>query len=72
MLSSVKSIVHDGQTQIPSDVMAMLSLEDGQELTWVMMPDRSIVLRAKNRPITDLDGMLPKPSMPVSIEDMKL
>lgn len=47
MLNVVKLVVHDGTTQIPSDVMAMMSLEEGQELTWVMMPDRSIVLRAK-------------------------
>lgn len=72
MLKSVKSTVHDGSTQIPHDVMAMLSLEEGQELTWFMMPDRSIVLRAKNRPISDLDGILPKPDKPVKIEDLGL
>ncbi|WP_394261225.1 AbrB/MazE/SpoVT family DNA-binding domain-containing protein [Moraxella boevrei] len=68
----LKSVVHDGQTAIPSDVMTMLSLKEGQELTWVMMPDRSIVLRAKNRPITDLDGMLPTPKQAVSIDEMRL
>lgn len=72
MLKSVKSTVHDGQTAIPADVMAMLSLQEGQELTWFMMPDRSIVLRAKNRSISDLDGILPKPDKPVKTEDLGL
>lgn len=72
MLKAVKSTIHHGQTDIPADVLDLLALQDGQELTWYLMPDRSIMLRAKNRPVTDLEGMLPKPDTPVKIEELGL
>lgn len=72
MLTAIQSTISHGQTAIPEEIQQALHLQDGEAITWYVMPDRSIVVRAKNRPITDLDGLLPKPETPVDIADMSV
>lgn len=72
MINAIQSTISHGQTTIPKEIQQALHLQDGEAITWYVMPDRSIVVRAKNRPITDLDGLLPKPEKPVDIVDMSV
>jgi antitoxin PrlF len=60
-----------GQTTVPSEVRARIGAGPGTRLVWHVMPDGSIVVRAKTRSILDLAGAFKPPKgKHVSIADM--
>lgn len=70
---SEATITSKGQVTIPSDIRKTLGLNAQDKLTFTPMPDGTVVLRAKNRSVFSLKGMLkPKPGTKVSIEQMRL
>ncbi|ABM39951.1 AbrB/MazE/SpoVT family DNA-binding domain-containing protein [Polaromonas naphthalenivorans] len=62
-----------GQITIPADIRRALGLVDHDRLTLTLMPNGTVLLRAKNKSILDLKGMLPTASgISVSIEEMSM
>jgi len=60
-----------GQTTVPAQVRAMLGAVPGTRFVWHVLPDGSIIVRAKTRSILDLAGTLKVPrGKHVAVEDM--
>jgi AbrB family looped-hinge helix DNA binding protein len=55
------TITAKGQTTVPADVRAVVHAEPGTRLVWSVMPDGTIIVRAKTKSILDLKGMLKAP-----------
>jgi antitoxin PrlF len=59
-----------GQVTIPVDVRKRLGIDTGDRIEFIELPEGEFVIRAVTRDIRELKGIIPKPSTPVSIEDM--
>lgn len=60
-----------GQTTVPQPIRDALHTQPGSRLTWNLMPDGAVIVRAKTKSILDLAGMLKCSSgKKVSIEEM--
>ncbi|MDX3895723.1 AbrB/MazE/SpoVT family DNA-binding domain-containing protein [Pusillimonas sp.] len=65
------TITAKGQTTVPADIRAQIQAEPGTRLVWSVMPDGTIIVRAKNKSILDMAGMVKAPKgKHVSVEDM--
>jgi len=65
------TITAKGQTTVPREVRERLGAGPGTRLVWHVMPDGSLIVRAKTRSVLDLAGSLKAPKgKRVSIEDM--
>ena len=65
------TVTAKGQTTVPQPIRDALNAEPGTRLQWHLMPDGTIVVRAKTRSILDLAGMLKaSKGKKVRIEDM--
>jgi AbrB family looped-hinge helix DNA binding protein len=64
------TVTSKGQTTIPKVVRDQLKLKAGDTLTYVLKGDH-VVLRAKNKSIRDLRGVLARPGQrPVTLAEM--
>ncbi len=65
------TLTSKGQTTVPAQVRAQLGAAAGTRLVWHVMPDGSILVRAKTKSILDLAGAVESPKGPrVSIGAM--
>ena len=65
------TITTKGQTTVPQPIRDALHVQPGAKLTWNLMPDGTIIVRAKTQSILDLAGKLKAPKgSKVRIEDM--
>ncbi len=65
------TVTSKGQTTVPADVRASMGAVPGTKLVWNLMSDGRVLVRAKNRSILDMVGMLkPAEGKHVSIEEM--
>ena len=55
-------ITSKGQTTIPKEIRKRLNLKPGDRIIWYFDGDR-LVVRAKNKSVMDLAGMLHRPGM---------
>ncbi len=71
---SESTLTTKGQTTVPQPIRDALQAVSGTKLLWNLMPDGTIIVRAKNKSILDLAGMLKAPKAlkgkKVSIEAM--
>ncbi len=68
---SESTLTIKGQTTVPQPIRDALRVEAGAKLLWNLMPDGTIIVRAKNKSILDLAGMLKAPKgKKVSVESM--
>jgi antitoxin PrlF len=68
---SESTVTIKGQTTVPQPIRDALHAEPGTKLQWHLMPDDTIIVRAKTKSILDLAGMLKAPKgKKVRIEDM--
>lgn len=68
---SESTITTKGQTTVPQPIRDALQVQPGTKLLWNLMPDGTIVVRAKSKSILDLAGALKPPKgIKVKIEDM--
>jgi len=65
------TITAKGQTTVPADVRALVHAKPGTRLVWSVMPDGTIIVRAKTQSILDMAGMLKAPKgKRVAVEQM--
>lgn len=65
------TITAKGRTTVPRQIRERLGAGPGTRLVWHVMPDGSLVVRAKTLSLLDLAGSLKAPKgKKVSIEDM--
>ena len=65
------TITSKGQTTVPLEVRKRIGGAPGTRLVWHVMPDGGVIVRAKNRSILDLAGVLKAPKgKRVAVEDM--
>lgn len=65
------TITAKGQTTVPAQVRNSIGASPGTRLVWHVLPDGSILVRAKTRSILDLAGRLEAPEVKrVGVEDM--
>lgn len=70
---SEATLTSKSQVTVPADIRRSLGLLAHDRLTFTPMPDGTVVLRAKNKSIQELRGMLkPAPGTSVSIEEMSM
>jgi len=68
---SESTITAKGQTTVPRRVREQLGAGPGTRLVWHVMPNGSLIVRAKTRSLLDLAGSLKAPDgKTVPIEDM--
>lgn len=70
MQTTVKSAFHHEQTQVPKTIIDALQLKDGEKIIWQIMPDGFITVRTKNRQISNIKGVLPKPTDVISLDNI--
>jgi AbrB family looped-hinge helix DNA binding protein len=69
---STATMTSKGQTTIPKDIRDGLDLKTRDRLHYTLLPDGTVIMRAKTRSLGNLYGALHKPGRkPVSIADMK-
>lgn len=49
-----------GQTTIPKEIRDSLGMKSGDRMTFTLMPDATVVMRLKNKSVTELAGKLHK------------
>jgi AbrB family looped-hinge helix DNA binding protein len=65
------TITAKGQTTVPADIRALVCAKPGTRLVWSVMPDGTIIVRAKSKSVLDMAGMLKAPKgKRVSVENM--
>ena len=68
---SESTITTKGQTTVPQPIRAALHSQPGTRLLWNLMPDGTIIVRAKIKSILDMAGMVKVPKgKKVAIKDM--
>ena len=68
---SESTITSKGQTTVPRQVREQIGAGPGTRLVWHVMPDGSLIVRAKTHSILTLKGMLKSPKKkPVAVADM--
>jgi antitoxin PrlF len=54
------TLTSKGQMTIPKAIRDGLGMKDGDRVTFTLMPDGIVVLRVKNKRVSDLGGILHK------------
>ena len=65
------TLTSKGQTTIPKEIRDELGIKPGDRMTFTLMPDSTVVMRVKNKKLSDLAGMLHKKGRkPVPVEQL--
>jgi antitoxin PrlF len=68
---SETTLTSKGQVTVPREIRDRLGLTSGDKLSFTMLSDGTVVMRAKTRRLLDLAGSLTRPGQPkVTIEQM--
>ena len=71
MNTADSTLTSKGQTTIPKEIRDELGIKPGDRMTFTLMPDATVVMRVKNKSISDLAGTLYKKGRkPVSVEQL--
>ncbi len=65
------TITSKGQTTIPKPVRDRLRLKAGDRIEFVLQDDDTALLVPASMRLTDLEGMLPPPARPITLEEME-
>ena len=70
-MTAAATLTSKGQTTIPKEIRDSLGMKAGDRMTFTLMPDGTVVMRVKNKSITQLAGLLHKKGRkPVPIEQL--
>jgi AbrB family looped-hinge helix DNA binding protein len=67
--NNFSKITSKGQVTIPYNIRAKLHLLEGSKLEFIIQ-NNAILLVPINNKLADLQGILPKPKQPLSVEQM--
>jgi len=68
---SETTLTSKGQVTVPREIRDRLGLASGDKLTFTLLSDGTVVMRAKTRRLLDLAGSLTRPGQPkVTVEQM--
>lgn len=71
LIMSETTLTSKGQVTVPREIRERLGLASGDKLTFTLLSDGTVVMRAKTRRLLDLAGSLTRPGQPkVAIEQM--
>jgi antitoxin PrlF len=59
-MSSGSTLTSKGQTTIPKAIRESLGMKTGDKMTFTLMPDGAVIMRVKNKQVSDLAGLLQK------------
>jgi len=59
-MSTDSTLTSKGQTTIPKSIRDSLHIKAGDRMTFTLMPDGVVLMRVKNRRVSDLVGLLYK------------
>lgn len=68
-MPSDATLTTKGQTTIPKEIRDSLGMKPGDQMTFTLMPDATVVMRVKSKTISALAGVLHKKgrkSLPVA------
>jgi antitoxin PrlF len=65
------TITSKGQTTIPKDVREGLSLQPKDKLQFTLLPDGTVIMRAKKRTLVELVGIAGYKGSKISLSKMK-
>jgi antitoxin PrlF len=57
-MSTEATLTSKGQTTIPKPIRDHLGIKAGDRMTFTLMPDGVVVMRVKNKHVSDLAGLL--------------
>ncbi len=60
MMTTEATLTSKGQMTIPKAIRDSLGMKAGDRMTFTLMPDGIVVLRVKNKRVSDLGGILHK------------
>ena len=70
---SEATLTSKGQINIPADIRRFLAIAAKDRVTLTPMPDGTVVIRAKTKPLVDLKHVLkPLPGLAVTFAEMNL
>jgi antitoxin PrlF len=70
-ISSDATLTSKGQTTIPKSIRDSLGMKTGDRMSFTLMPDGVVVMRVKNKRVSDLAGILYKRGRkPVPVEQL--
>lgn len=65
------TLTSKGQTTIPKEIRDELGIKPGDRMTFTLMPDSTVVMRVKNKKLSELAGVLHKKGRkPVPVEQL--
>jgi antitoxin PrlF len=71
VMTAKSTLTSKGQTTIPKEIRDELHMKAGDQMTFTLMPDNTVVMRVKSRSIEDLGGLLHKKGRkPVPLEQL--
>jgi AbrB family looped-hinge helix DNA binding protein len=71
MMTADATLTSKGQTTIPKEIRDELGMKPGDRMTFTLMPDATVIIRVKNKNISDLAGALYKKGRkPVPVEQL--
>ena len=65
------TLTSKGQTTIPKEIRDKLGLKAQDRLNFTLLPDGTVIMRAKKRSLTDLAGIAGYTGPVIPIEDMR-
>ena len=57
-MSTEATLTSKGQTTIPKPIRDRLGMKAGDRMTFTLMPDGVVIMRVKNKRVSDLAGLL--------------
>ena len=74
MMTTDATLTSKGQTTIPKEIRDELGMKTGDRITFTLMADGTVVMRVKNKSISDLAGSLHRKGRkkPVPVEQLSL
>ncbi len=67
---AIATVTSRGQVTLPLETRKRLNLKPGMKLRFIIVNDARMEVIPVRQTISSLKGMVPKPSVPLSIEDM--
>jgi len=59
-MTTESTLTSKGQTTVPKEIREALRLKSGDRITFTLMPDGTVQMRAKNKSASSLGGLLRK------------